>query len=262
MEKAEERYDLFDAYILDRMNDEDKAAFEKRIAEDQQFAEEFEFFKQMISAINKEAEKKFKDNLREIDKKIDTPVLGKQNFFKYFAIAASIVILLGISAYFYFTSLSTNEKLYLAYYKNYTNDLVEHTRGTNNNVLLENLSAEENEKLTEAMKFYDEKNYTKTIDIIEDNFVSKSPNPAILFFLAVSQLEVGRLDEAIENLEFLNNITKHSYSEQTKWYLSLAYIKNKEYEKAMLLLKELEISGNKYKDNAVKLISDLKKLNK
>lgn len=254
---TEDRYELFDSYLLGRMTGEDKASFEKSLVEDSVFANDFKDFQIITKGLEEAGENKFRQNLNEIDKEIAEPVLLKRSLKIYWAAAATLTLLVGIATIIYFTQGINTNKLYISYYQHYKNDLVEYSRGEGAVTNVKNLTDDQSKILTEAMRAYDKKDYEKTIDLIEDNLIIKNPDPGIVFFLAVSQLELNRVDEAIENLEFLTETTNHKYYEQAQWYLSLAYVKAGYIEKAKLLLKEISMKSKIYKPNAEELLKKL-----
>lgn len=254
---TQDRYELFDSYFLGRMSGEDKANFEKSLEQNAELANDFKEFQLITEGLQEAGENNFRQSLKIVDAEIGEPELNKSSFRIYWAAAAVIALLLGIGSVIYFTRGINKDRLYLAYYQHYKNDLVQYSRGEGITTKVENLTDDQYKILTEAMRAYDKKDYEKTIDLIEDNLIIKNPDPGIVFFLAVSQLELNRVDEAIENLEYLIEESNHAYFEQAQWYLSLAYIKANYIEKARLLLKEISMKSKKYQSSAEELLKKL-----
>ena len=254
---SQEKYNLFADYVRGNLNPDEKKEFEKKLALNKNLAIDFKNFSSIINGIHKAGEEDFIQQLKEIDKQIPDPIFVKARQNKVWLYAASIVIIIGIGLILLFTKQVNNEKLYLAYFNHYKNNLVEYTRGTITESPIENLSVDDYNLLVQAMRHYDKKEYSKTIEIIEENKIANLENYGIIFFLALSQLESNRIDEAIDNLKYLNKTTGHEYVQQSKWYLSLAYLKNNEIDKAILELKEIAIKNLQYDEEAQKLLDEL-----
>ncbi len=47
------------------------------------------------------------------------------------------------------------------------------------------------------------------------------------------------------------------FIEQSKWYLGLAYLKNRDMEKSKTILKRIIANGNKYKEQSESLLDSL-----
>jgi S1-C subfamily serine protease len=91
--------DLFDAYLNGLLNRDDKAAFEKRLSEDDSFKTEFEYHKNFVLVLQENARaQNFKNKL----KKVHTESFGKnniqsinkqpKNYLQISAIAASVAL--------------------------------------------------------------------------------------------------------------------------------------------------------------------------
>ncbi|MBN2520032.1 MAG: hypothetical protein JXB17_05985 [Bacteroidales bacterium] len=255
---SQEKYNLFADYINNNLSEQEIIDFEKKLNEDKEFANDYRNFKIIVEGIEKSGEESFIQQLKEIDKQIPEPVILKTNYRRILAYAAIIIILIGIGSIIFLTSKTNTDKLYLAYFDHYKNDLVEYSRGVPTESPIKNLSVDDYMILTEAMRYYDKKDYEKTIEIIENRLITNTDCPGIIFFLAVSQLETNRFDEAIDNFKFLIQYPVNDYYEQSNWYLNLAYLKNGDIEKAKLGLKEIILKNSRYKKNAQELLNDLK----
>lgn len=163
------------------------------------------------------------------------------------SIAAGIlVIFLGITAYNYF-SLSSN-KLFNEYYQSYEIQ-------TSRDVTNQTVSPLENA--------YREKNYSEVIKIGE---TSNALPAKETFLLAMAYVELKNDNKAIEN--FKNVIDRYKpgetniQKEEAEYYLSLSYLRNKEYDHALELMSRIHDNpGHTYHEKITNsLISKVKRL--
>lgn len=120
-------------------------------------------------------------------------------------------------------------------------------------------SAEVSEiNLQQAYQEYDKKNFSQAIALFDK--VMRTDN-TLQFYKGISNIESGKLNEAVKVLEESLENKSNTYFSQTHWYLSLAFLKLNQPEKAKLhllwLLKNLEID-NIYRNNASAVLSELK----
>ena len=141
--------------------------------------------------------------------------------------AASIVVLLSVGLCLKFVNTgSLEDRLYAKYYKPFhkIDNYIVHTSS-----------------LTYAQQKYLEGDYKNAYLLF-----NKLPNQLPIesekyFFTALSLMELGHFDQAIENFEdILNGLTYFEGTPQVYWYLSLCYLKSGKTEKAKEVLRKIE----------------------
>lgn len=227
----EERYQLFDQYIQDELTAEARNDFEKQLAEDPEFASEFETFKNVHVQLNNkfgfEQEREiFKDNLDKISKEhfnSNPKVIGLKPW--YLAVAASAAILVGLFFFNY------NQNPVFADYNN-----PEQASFT------ERSTADETLKQAEIV--YNKKRYNKAIPLFE-TILKKQKTPEIQFFYGVSLLEESNFIQAETVFNELKS-GNSAYREKAVWYLALSKLKQRDYQSCKEILKTIPADYEDY----------------
>jgi tetratricopeptide (TPR) repeat protein len=258
-----------DRYLLGEMTQQERIDFESFMEENPDLKETMLIQKHIVSAIDAVEKEKFIQHLKEIDKSKMVQVVmedsmhykkmekaikleSKEINWKKYALSAIAIAAMFVVVFLVFkNSNSTNyDRLYAENFTTYPNDYV-FSRS-------DDLTQEDQEIITEALQYYDNKEYSQTIQVLEKYLTAKDKDTELLFYLAMSQMEIGKIEEAIENLEYLNAVPDYLYSVDVKWYLALGYLKKGEGEKAKSLLEELRDIPNNYSFKINALINILK----
>lgn len=208
--------------------------------------------------------KKSRDDLRKDFKNWDKDANSKKKSFGYIKFLVAAILIIG---FFIWQPTQSTDKELFAYYKSNLDSLtlnnfglletetsINSTRG--DDFILENYSKSESEKAISGLNSFKEGNYDKAKRI----FIELSPkehNKQILFFLALAQLNTNELDASILNLEYLLTQSNFIFSDDVKFHLAMAYLKQGNRNKSQHLFKELIVSNSRFKEEA-KLI--LKKM--
>ncbi len=171
--------------------------------------------------------------------------LGDRNQFsgKWYLLAASIAIMVGLAGYFYFIQNQTysNERLFAQYYSVYPSDIAERSDeiSPSDSFILGLIEYEEG-NFNEASRFL-----SLAVENDDQNF------PAHLY-LGVSFLEMGSLSKAIKGFNIIINDRNNLFVDQAKWYLALTYIKadDEKYQKEIhdLLGSIIQENGDRAKE--------------
>ncbi|TDP03936.1 tetratricopeptide repeat protein [Flavobacterium sp. 245] len=235
----EERYILFDQYLEGELTAEQKNDFEKQLAEDAQFASEFETFKSVqLQLQNKfgieEERKEFKENLNQIaedyfNKK--PKVIGLKPW--YLAVAASVAVLFGLFFFNY------NQNPVFADY-NHPEQASFAERGS------------EDGPLKNAEKEFNAKRFSLAIPFFEE-VLAKGKTPEIQYYYGISLLEQSQFlkAEAVFNeLKSGNSV----YKEKAIWYLALSKLKQRDYKSCKEILQTISQDYEDYDE--VQLLLD------
>jgi tetratricopeptide (TPR) repeat protein len=168
------------------------------------------------------------------------------------AIAAGFSLLI-IATFTLFNIIKdpTPEKLFAQYYEPFDNQSRMTLRGGEENT--ENIEVE---LLQNALSEYDRGNYAESIELfnripdISENKIS------VWMYKGNALLHEGQVEDA--KIMFQNIISENAgFEVHAKWYLSLCYIKNGDYENAKSLLEEIR-DLDKYKNKeAGKILSKI-----
>lgn len=173
---------------------------------------------------------------------------SKKAGLKKWLIAASFIVILGVSSFWFLNKEANSEKLFAEYYAPYQN-------------VVQPISRTDKIKNTKTLAFenYELKKYTealKEFDILLLN--QKENSDVITFYKAIIYLELNEPQKAIDLLK--NNFKNSTnWIDKKYWYLALAYLKVDNQTEAKRVLIELSKMKINFKRKAT--LSLLKSLN-
>ena len=221
----EERYILFDQYLQGELTAAEKSDFEKQLAEDPDFASEFETFKgvqlQLENKFGFEAEREaFKENLTQISEKHFNNSKPKVVLMRpwYYAAAASIIILFGL----FFFDYNQNPV-----FNDYNHPGQAHfiERGTTDMHLLQAEKAFNSRKFKDAILFF-------------EMALKETKTPEIQYYYGVSLLETNEYKKAEAVFNELK-ATSPVYKDKSLWNLALMKLKQKDYKGCKQILQTI-----------------------
>ncbi len=237
---------LLDRHIQGRLTPKEQAEFDRLLETDATFRDEVSFAEDVQKVAEVEADANFLSMLKEFEKEepIDEekPVI-KLPRYRWMAIAASFVILLGLSIYFVLNAETSPEDLFAEHFEPYRNVVHPITRG----------KPAEDEK-TQAFLAYQNEEYDNAITLF-DKLYEQEGQPYYLFYKANALLELNSNDEAIAILQKSDQLGE--FADRSAWYLALAYLKVEDTEKAKEHLQQI-VGAQKY--NHVKAAELLQQL--
>ncbi len=215
--------------------------FNKLMANDSDFRKEVEFRNELKDVITLDDRETIKHELKDLESNIP-----KKNI-RIWPIAASLVILLGVSSFWFFGNQTANsEDLFNTNFEPYRNVVQPIERGNDTT-----------DPKIDAFIAYESKDYDNALKGF--NMLAEDNDAVIQFYKANTLLKLGNTDEAIRILK--QNITlTDTLTEKHYWYLALAYIKADNFEEAKEKLKYLINNPNSEykKEEAKKLTKKLK----
>lgn len=237
----DERYILFENYLSNELSAEEKANFEKQLAEDSELASAFEIFKDLNLHLgnkfgNQEELKAFKKNLKSISKEHFKTKKPKVVAFKpwQYAIAASVAILVGL---FVFQNINPS-------FDDYNNPEMA--------TFIERGDVNENLKL--AQDAFNAQKYKTAIPYFEA-VLKENKSPEIQYFYAVSLLEDNQFQKAETNLSELKTGAS-IYKNKATWYLALSKLKQEDYKSCKEILQTIPDDFEDY-DQVQELLNEL-----
>ena len=222
--------EIIDKYLNGELEEKELFEFNKRLKTDKQLQRELKLEEELNPAIGDEDvidfrkeiievrksmlnENSFKEDLSNRPKTI--PIFSKNK--QWYLIAASVIVLLGISIYFFFVSNSnlTNDQLYAQYYAPYPASISIRSDDTsiNNSVTLGFIE-------------YEKSNFGEAVIYFNSAKKADSTNIPVRFYLGIACMETGLLSEAESNFKIVIENKFNLFTEQAKWYLALTYLKS------------------------------------
>lgn len=235
--------DILNNYFSGTLTQSELQEFEILLKTNAEFKETFEFEKDVRAAFISEKKDNLRQSFQSIEKNQTAEKGNNSNLTKYL-IAASVAILLGFVGFNYFNKPVPNENLFAQNFEPYRNIVEPITRGTN-------------DKTDKQLAFenYEMGNYEEAIDSFKNLYKNTGEN-YYLFYIANAEMALGKYKEAIKNLE-THQQNKDEFSDKSKWYLALAYLSNKETEKARTLLEIISKNKTYNYKNASALLEEM-----
>ena len=253
MEKPVYNDDDLERYLLGRMSEQEKQAFEQQLSTDATLADELELYRDTVAGIRLEGSQALKERLREVeaslaDQRVSRPSedqeARRRPLMIWLAIAASLlaVILLG---YLVLPGTSPEDR-YAVYYQPYPN-LINPTPRSAEGV--------EETLLERAMRAYDNQQYVQALALFEQG--NAFSNPGYTFYYAASYLGSNQPQKAIPLLERVARNQKSLFYAPALWYLALAHLKMNNPAEAIPYLEKVAARDGDYAREAGQLLREL-----
>jgi TolA-binding protein len=261
----ENNFDHIERFLSGAMSQDEMAEFEKRKSADKELEKDILLYQQANELIRAGARKRMKQHLDDLGRKefantmVETYM--RYNLLKkyWYAIAASILLLIGLSYFAYQTmqsnrSIPTLAQVFDAYYEVPKTDLII-SRGNNAE---ETLSFAWNS----ALRKYDEGSYADAVKdfkaaLSDSGFAYKS---AANFYLGNCYLQMNIPDSAVSCFGLVSPAS--SLSQDAGWYLGLSYLKAGNKQKAAEVFENITNSKKHFKkeqaEDIIKLVDRMK----
>lgn len=217
--------DLFDQYLTDTLDVNQKAAFEKRLLLDAEFAYSFKVYKQLVEGIRYAEENKMRRQIRRIinkEKNYYFTHITLKKMKKYFsfqlAAAAAVLLLLSTGIYFYLNKGSLDQESFAQVQKMEIRDV---------NAYMEQLHAPGFAKMDEgrldslqaAIELLELGKF-KEARVLFNSYLKLYPDDALALF-KLGELEMGEqnYNKAIENYQLVVNQDDFDLKDYAQLYL-------------------------------------------
>lgn len=235
---TEEMQQLIDDYLLNKLDNTSRAAFEEKMRNDLNLRNTVEEQKLITQSVEE-------FNLRNTLDSFHTSIEKKSNkkiFYSWVAAAAFIAILVGVTSWVLFFRKNTTQQIFS---ENFVADPgLPTTMGNTSDYLF-----------YDGMVSYKRKNYTKAIEKWKKIYHEKNKNDTLNYFLGVANLAEGKSKMA--QIYFQRAIlNKNSvFYEEAQYYYALSLIKEGSVAEAKKMLAKSSYS------KSVVLLNQLEKLN-
>ena len=112
--------------------------------------------------------------------------------------------------------------------------------------------------LLNALESYEEKDYEHALMLFEDVLEARENDMAVSLYSGISYLEEEKYQKATKSFNNIISDNDNLFIEQAKWYLAMCYLKTEKTVKAKNVLNEIIKEESCYKDQAAKVLKDLK----
>lgn len=224
------------AYILIRKWLSQRLSFDEKETLKKQWTDNDAFIEEVANEVVKEygrieLKKKLEAfHIKDIEQTKNSSA-EPRSFPYWWAIAASIVVMLPLGYWLFFSQPST-EKLFADHFEAYQN--------------LNTFRGEE-QPIDKAMDLYSSGRYPEAINAMENALANDAYNlPQYYFYLGVSYLANNNPDKALTYFQ-KTVATDSDFKQQANWYMALTYLKKKDKTQAKKIFNEISSSQGAYK---------------
>ena len=239
MEDQNNDLELIDLYLEGELNKDDHDALEERLRVDAEFKALFDDVFVLTKGLEKLRSINLKKRFKALDANLGNPLEAKRQKGKVViwpqVIRWAAVLIIGAFSIVYLSSRfgGQNNQIYKDFFKTYANVVVPTQRGGDSLTLI-----------NRAFTLYDEGIYSEAAPVFEEVLVTEQAE-YVQFYYAMVLLALEDWQGAKSKLEYLV-LNGENFQNQSKWYLSLTYIRMKEEEKSVSLLKSLSDGETSY----------------
>lgn len=244
--------ELIERFVLEDLNDQEKASLDEKIKENPELNNAIEFnrelihsiqkahliqFRQLVQTVRREMLLSFKNNTIPIEKKFSVRPGYK--------IAAAILILLAagwLTKTVFFISLSADE-LYETYYSPYPAEQI-----------IRSISISEIKYNKDLITSYEKGEYGQIINVILPSLEIGENNNYLNLLIGISFMETGNYKIATEYFQKILDNPKNIYFRDAEWYIVFCYAMLNETDKAKDQLNEIKNSNSPYASKAKQLL--------
>jgi tetratricopeptide (TPR) repeat protein len=232
MKYCSKKMHLIERYFNEDLSKAELEFFEQEMERDEKFRIEVTQYEYVFGGLKEARAKKLKSDLQKYEDKIHSR-RPKHNFsvssvMRHSAVAAVAIIVTVIAINF--SNLEPDiktEQVFSEYFRPYPNVIAPVTRSTEVS----------DSDLKHVMSFYDAKDYDAAIEGFDNLIMDVDLRNEILFYKGVALLANGKASEARNHFEMMDPL--NDFSNQRKWYLSLALVQLGEINEAEQLLNEI-----------------------
>lgn len=241
-----------EGYLYNELSEKQLAIFEDELIYNKDLLSEVNLVKGIDQAIQENDIMQLRNNLRDIAEENNNKKQKEQSITVRFwhrktaisVVAASLILLLGITGIIRYTS---EDDIYRKYYTKYE------TAG-----ISRSSSAVSDETFAKALQKYNKEDYQSALNLLEEVLSKDQNNVAGHFYSAVSLQELGKYNNAISEYEIVIVDKDNLFMEQAEWYIGLCYLQSKDEKKAIEQFKKIADGKGFYQEKAVAILRKLK----
>ena len=232
MKYSSQKMNLIERYFNEDLSKDELEFFEQEMVRDEKFKTEVTQYEYVFGGLKEARARKLKGDFQKLEDQIHIRK-PKYNFtirgvIRYGAVA-SLAVILTVAA-FNFSNVQPNietEQVFSEYFRPYPNVIAPLTRSTEIS----------DSDLKNVMRSYDAKDYDSAIAGFDKLMTNAELKNELLFYKGVALLAKGNPSEARDHFEMMD--PTNNFSNQRKWYLSLALVQLDEISDAKELLNEI-----------------------
>lgn len=236
-----------ESYFEGKLSLEDKLLFETKLESSPELVAELKLYKQIRSVIVEKGKEDLKNKFILADKELDGRAsvisIGKKTNYKILSLVASVIVVIGISIFFFLNKKNDYSELTNKYYEAEKGLPIE--MGTSN-------------KFDNLMNSYKSGNLNDANRQLDELLKKNSQNDTLRYFYAVVNDELKNYQPAI--IDYSSIPSSSHYFQKAQYRLVLTYLKTNDKNKAVEIINQA--LGNKehlYYDKLSQLRAELTK---
>jgi len=112
--------------------------------------------------------------------------------------------------------------------------------------------------LLNALERYEEKDYEQALILFEEVLETRENDLVVSLYSGISYMEEEKYQKATKSFNSIISHNDNLFIEQAKWYLAMCYLKTENTLKAKNVLNEIIKEESYYREQAAKVLKDLK----
>ncbi len=222
--------DKIQKYLDGQLSEQDRKDFEDRLADDSVLAGEVRVYQELDLALEGAGADAFRSEIDQWEKASTTEkkIVPLRRFL---SIAAALVLLVAASLFILLPSGQSAQEIFATYYDPYED-------------LITARDSKSSAVLNQAMAAYNQEEFATAESQLRAYLDAGGEHLGAKLYLAISQLEQGKINEVIPNLNALLNHPQ--YGQQSRWYLGLAYLKDGKITEAREILSSIAEDNQHY----------------
>ena len=244
-------FEMIERYIDGELEGKQLLEFEELLSTDPDVKREYELSRQVNQAVMEDdimALRETMEYMYEEDSKVKRipTVFTKRKFYYASASAALLIAAGGLVQQLENPDLESTT-VYNKYYTPYEVTVTYRSGNTETDRLLLN-----------ALERYEEQDYEHALVLFEEVLEGRKNDMAVNLYSGISYMEEEKYQKATKSFNHIISDKDNLFIEQAKWYLSMCYLKTEKSEKAEEILHEIINEESYYKEQASKVLKDLK----
>ncbi len=222
--------EAIEQYLQHQMTVEEKEAFTKKLSTDLALQHKLETVKLLILGIQEsELEKKLEEFHNNVfsSKKSGVHLPTKIFAVKKWLVAASVLVIVGLSSLLFLNRDSKEEKIFASYYQP-------------DSGLISAMSTTNNYLFDRAMVDYKSGQYDAAINTWESMLISKLGNDTLNYFIGSAYLAKGEIEQALTHFQEVIAKPNSYFYDDALWYTGLSFLKESKTKEAISAIEKSE----------------------
>jgi tetratricopeptide (TPR) repeat protein len=234
-----------DSYVDGELDEAGKKSFEAELLTNRELALEYNLEKELRSSLSQEDMLDFRAKCIQAQNEIN---ISSSKFVKvvhltrkYWYAAASVLLIAMITGWMILFNPGgyTSEKLFKMYYK--SGETIGVSRSGNVNMV-------------EALRYFGKNDFLNAEKLFSEILAVDPDNIAVMYYSGISNIEIENFPRAISMFESIINVGDNLYTENAEWYLGLSHLAAGQIDQANEVFKAIALVPKHYYNKDAKSI--------